>query len=102
MLDSRALDGSCDFHVMGFQDGGAQRWALPLALGVLAVGLAILALRAIGASQAQRQRFLMASPDAIASDPALMRYAMGRGERGYSQHCANCHGADLKGDSSNG
>ncbi len=52
------------------------------------------------ASDALRRQFLVADPDSIPSDPSLLRYAEGRGARGYTRHCATCHGADLKGDRS--
>jgi cytochrome c oxidase cbb3-type subunit 3 len=73
---------------------------VPIGLAVLALG--ILALRSLTATEALRRRFLMASPDRVPSDPALVRYAMNLGRRGYAQHCASCHGVDLKGDRSRG
>jgi cytochrome c oxidase cbb3-type subunit III len=48
--------------------------------------------------QAVRTRFLMADPDGIARDPALMRYALPRGRAGFEAHCARCHGADMQGN----
>jgi cytochrome c oxidase cbb3-type subunit 3 len=74
--------------------------AATLVLGLLALGL--LALQRLGESHGLQRRFLMANPDTIPSDRALMRYALQRGERGYREHCARCHGADLQGDRSRG
>jgi len=71
-------------------------------MGVAILALGFLALRSMTAGEALRRRFLMASPDSIPSDPALVGYGMNRGRRGYAQHCAPCHGAALKGDRSRG
>jgi cytochrome c oxidase cbb3-type subunit 3 len=46
-----------------------------------------------------RARFLMVPADSIPADPELMRFAMSRGGSAYSEHCASCHGAQLRGDS---
>jgi cytochrome c oxidase cbb3-type subunit 3 len=73
-----------------------------LVIGAAVIPLGMLVVRSVGASHAQRRQFLMASPDTIASEPALVRYAMDRGERSYGQHCARCHGAELKGDRGRG
>jgi len=73
--------------------------------GVLAVAALVLGFvmfRAAEEHQALTRRFLMASPDSVAQDGVLARYAMDRGAGGYAQHCAHCHGADLKGDRNRG
>ena len=46
----------------------------------------------------ERARFLIATPDSIPDQPDLVEYAMPKGQSGYADHCAECHGADLKGD----
>lgn len=71
-----------------------------IAAGLLGLALAVLAVRSVVANEALRRQFLVANPDGIPSDPGLLRYAESRGARGYAQHCADCHGADLKGDRS--
>ncbi len=73
-----------------------------MALAVPALALGLLLLHWASEQQAVRRRFLMASPDDVAADAVLVRYAMARGAHGYAQHCARCHGADLKGDHSHG
>jgi cytochrome c oxidase cbb3-type subunit 3 len=43
-----------------------------------------------------------ADPDLADSDPTLVQFAMDRGPGLYRQHCASCHGADLRGDPGRG
>ncbi len=38
-----------------------------------------------------------ADPDRAVTDPALMNFAMNRAPGLYRQHCASCHGSDLRG-----
>jgi cytochrome c oxidase cbb3-type subunit 3 len=45
-----------------------------------------------------KTRLLTTQPDAIADDGELKAFALPRGERGYADHCANCHGLELHGD----
>ncbi len=45
----------------------------------------------------ERAAFLMTPPDMIPGNAELMSYAMPRGKAGYQQHCASCHGEDMKG-----
>jgi cytochrome c oxidase cbb3-type subunit III len=49
-------------------------------------------------TRALEARFMTATPESIASDAALMRFAMPRGRAIYQEHCSACHGADLRGD----
>jgi cytochrome c oxidase cbb3-type subunit 3 len=48
------------------------------------------------------RQLLRAGPEAILSQPTLARYAVARGEPAYRRYCANCHGAELKGDAQRG
>jgi cytochrome c oxidase cbb3-type subunit 3 len=77
------------------------RWAQALAIVLVAVAgvFAVLHLRDV---QAVKARFLMADPDGIARDPALMRYALPRGRAAFEAHCSGCHGADMRGNPSLG
>jgi cytochrome c oxidase cbb3-type subunit III len=77
-------------------------WKAAVAVAFPALAFGWVMWHAASEHQGLRRRFLMASPDRIAGDSALVRYAMDRGARGYAQHCAHCHGADLKGDRSEG
>ena len=47
-------------------------------------------------------RLLRAPPEDIAARADLVRYAQGVAAPVYRSHCAGCHGADLRGDSSRG
>jgi cytochrome c oxidase cbb3-type subunit 3 len=60
---------------------------------VLAVGLVF-----VSHGRAVRARFMTVSADSIPADTALMSFAMSRGAAAYADHCASCHGAQLKGD----
>jgi cytochrome c oxidase cbb3-type subunit 3 len=49
------------------------------------------------------ERDLLRLPaDEIAQNAALVAFATGRGPAVYADHCAQCHGADLKGDRNRG
>ncbi len=67
-----------------------------LVLG-LAVGGAFLA-----HTHTVRSRFLMVPADSIPGDAELMSFAVSRGSSAYSEHCASCHGARLRGDAALG
>ncbi len=77
-----------------------KRMGLVLALGCAA------ALAAFGYITFQDHRLetrLMAvSPDGAAADPALVRFARKRGAPAFAKTCAECHGADLRGDRDRG
>jgi cytochrome c oxidase cbb3-type subunit 3 len=53
-------------------------------------------------SRAATARFLMASPDSIPNDPALLRHGLALGKPAYAENCAGCHGDKLQGDSRKG
>ena len=73
------------------------RWLILTA--ILVLGLAV----GVGGAflvhvHAVRARFLLALADSIPGDPELMSFALSRGASAYSDHCASCHGAHLRGD----
>jgi cytochrome c oxidase cbb3-type subunit III len=73
----------------------APRW-VPIAVilvVVLAVG-GVLVARA----RTVRARFLAVPADSIPGDTELMRFALSRGAAAYAEHCAACHGSNLRGD----
>jgi len=47
---------------------------------------------------ALRSRLMMMSPDRVARDQELNRYAVTAGRRAFAAHCASCHGLSLAGD----
>lgn len=47
-------------------------------------------------------RLMAASPDAAAADSALVSFAEKRGAAAFTKTCAECHGADLRGDRDRG
>ncbi len=106
MLDrsnDTVTDTQHDADARGGGHAAARRlWKLAGALGVPVVAIGFVLLHAASQHQALRRRFLMASPDSVAEDAVLLRYGLDRGAGGYAQHCAGCHGADLKGDRSRG
>jgi cytochrome c oxidase cbb3-type subunit III len=72
------------------------KWALPLSAAV-GIGLAILWLSQLRSAHLQN-RLLAAAPEAIATDPALVRFASAQAKPLYARHCAACHGSDLHGN----
>src|ERR1700729_1470166 len=72
------------------------RYALPLA----AVVLMVLALFAVTHWRSERlqTRLLAAPPESIADEPSLVRFASLQARPLYAQHCAACHGTDLRGN----
>ena len=71
--------------------------ALSAMLAVAAVALAW-----FGYSQWQDyslgRRLILASPDSIPSQPELVAWSERAGKNAYTEHCASCHGADMKGN----
>ena len=68
-----------------------------MAIIAVAAGLAGIAVLYVQDRQ-ERARFLIATPDSIPGKPDLVTYALERGQDGYNDHCAVCHGRDMKGD----
>jgi cytochrome c oxidase cbb3-type subunit 3 len=82
-------------------DARFPKWSIAkvaLALGIaLAIGLVAVA-RAHLRSDRMQERLLAALPDAVATDPALVRFAIGEAKPLFAQHCAACHGSDMHGN----
>ena len=71
------------------------------------VAILIIALIGLGGAtevyrEQQIAQLLRADPDSIPANATLMRYALGRGQSGYSSHCATCHGDRGQGDTGRG
>jgi cytochrome c oxidase cbb3-type subunit III len=77
--------------------GWSRRWAPAAALVVLMVAIATV----LGASHLRREhlqyRLLALEPNAAAADPALVRLASAEARPVYAEHCAGCHGSDMRG-----
>jgi len=75
---------------------GTWKWAL-----AAVVILAVVVLAVVVRQRVQRQRMadqlLSLLPDAATSDPKLVAFAIDQAKPVFSQHCAVCHGADLRG-----
>jgi cytochrome c oxidase cbb3-type subunit 3 len=71
-------------------------WALPLTALVL-MGLTLVAVIHWRSTRLQ-VRLLAALPEAVAGDPALLHAATVQARPLYAQHCAACHGPDMRGD----
>jgi cytochrome c oxidase cbb3-type subunit 3 len=76
---------------------GHYRVKVALALGIVAIGVVVLA-RAHLRTDRLQQRLLAALPDVVAADPSLVRFAIDQARPLYTQHCAACHGPDLHGN----
>ena len=50
----------------------------------------------------RESRLLRADPDSITGNPALMAFALSRGEPLFEMHCAACHGTQGQGDTERG
>jgi cytochrome c oxidase cbb3-type subunit 3 len=72
-------------------------WKLALPLGAVLAGVATLLLAHLRSEHLQ-YRLLTASPDAVAADPSLVRFAIQQARPLFAEHCAGCHGADLHGN----
>jgi cytochrome c oxidase cbb3-type subunit III len=72
------------------------RYALPVAVVVLMV-LALLAVTHWRSERLQL-RLLAAPPESIADQPSLVNFASLQARPLYAQHCAACHGTDLRGN----
>jgi cytochrome c oxidase cbb3-type subunit 3 len=71
------------------------KWALPLA-AIVVIGLVIVAMIHWRSDRLQ-YRLLATPPEAVAADPALVRFASAQARPLYAKHCAACHGADMRG-----
>jgi cytochrome c oxidase cbb3-type subunit 3 len=50
----------------------------------------------------ERARFLRADADLIVNDPVLSAFALKKAKPAYAEHCAGCHGDDLRGNHGQG
>jgi cytochrome c oxidase cbb3-type subunit 3 len=77
---------------------GSRKWQLALSSAALiAIGSALAA--GVHHRTAQLQNRLLAlAPEDVSADPALLRFASAQARPLYVQHCAACHGADLRGN----
>jgi cytochrome c oxidase cbb3-type subunit 3 len=65
---------------------------------ILALGACLIAGFVAVRDRAIQATLLRVPADDVASVPALLRYALPRGDHAYARHCSNCHGASLSGD----
>jgi cytochrome c oxidase cbb3-type subunit III len=72
-------------------------WKLALPLGAVLAGVATLLLVHLRTDH-MRYRLLAASPDAVAADPSLVRFATQQAKPLFAEHCAACHGEDMRGN----
>ena len=71
-------------------------WALPLT-AIVVIGLVMIAVSHWRSARLQ-YRLLATPPEAVADDPALVRFATAQARPLYAAHCAACHGADMRGN----
>jgi cytochrome c oxidase cbb3-type subunit 3 len=77
---------------------GVARSRRQMRLAVVAAALLLLGGGGLFAQNYRdRQELLMANPDTLAPDSALVRRASANGEAAFQSHCASCHGRDMKG-----
>ncbi len=70
-----------------------------LALGaILLAGAAVAAAARLVQRELIEYRLLAGMPDEVAGDPTLEWYAIAQARPLYAQHCAACHGADMRGN----
>jgi cytochrome c oxidase cbb3-type subunit III len=72
------------------------KWALPLS-AIVVIGLVMIAVTHWRYQRLQ-YRLLATPPEAVAADPALVRFASAQARPLFAAHCAACHGADMRGN----
>jgi cytochrome c oxidase cbb3-type subunit III len=72
------------------------KWALPVS-AIVVIGLVMIAV-IHWRSERLRYRLLATAPEAVANDPALVRFASAQARPLFAAHCAACHGADMRGN----
>ena len=82
-----------------FMSGNRLRWTV-LGGCLIAVATAVAAHELT--ERNLRTRLLVAVPDQIASNSELRAFAIPRGRAAFDEHCASCHGVQLKGDPGRG
>jgi cytochrome c oxidase cbb3-type subunit 3 len=83
----------------GRRRAAGRQWLIPLA--VLA-GLSLVAAHYARDRGVLQARLLTTDPDGIAADHGLQRYAISIGRPAFQDHCASCHGRNLRGDTMRG
>ena len=82
---------------------GVRRSPWRMRFAGLAVGVIFLGAAGVFAQDyRERQELLMANPDMLTPDSALLRRASANGEAAFQTHCASCHGRDMKGSQARG
>ena len=76
---------------------GGRRWIVPSVLTVVVLVFGWYGYSAIRNYMLGRE-LVMAAPDSIPSNPELVAYSEKIGKSAYSENCASCHGADMKGN----
>jgi cytochrome c oxidase cbb3-type subunit 3 len=76
--------------------------AAAILAAIFATALCVAAGAYVAHTRQLRAELLRADPDSIAVSSRLLDYAVPRGQDGYRQHCASCHGAGLHGDPTRG
>ncbi|HEX5421623.1 MAG TPA: c-type cytochrome [Gammaproteobacteria bacterium] len=89
ILDSRSIP-------LSRLPGSFWKWAIPAAALVAAVAAAAIHFHLQHDRLAYR--LLASTPDRVVEDPALVRFAVGEAKPLFAEHCAVCHGADLRGN----
>jgi cytochrome c oxidase cbb3-type subunit III len=77
---------------------GWRRWLAGIAAVVAVVAVLVYS----AYERILKYELLAAAPGAIAGDSRLDHFAAGLGRPAWTQNCAGCHGADMKGDSARG
>jgi cytochrome c oxidase cbb3-type subunit 3 len=73
-----------------------RRWALPVG-AIVVIGLVMIAVNHWRYQRLQ-YRLLATSPEAVAADPSLVRFASAQARPLYATYCAACHAADMRGN----
>jgi len=74
------------------------RWAV-LAAVVIIAGVALATVLSRRAQRARLvQQMMSAYPDEVTDNPAVVHFAVAQGKRLFVQHCALCHGANMRGN----
>jgi cytochrome c oxidase cbb3-type subunit 3 len=72
------------------------------AAAIVVLLLAVAAIVYFHGESGIKARLLMATPDLIPGQPELVDYALPIGKKAYAKSCAECHGADMKGQPTKG
>jgi cytochrome c oxidase cbb3-type subunit 3 len=84
--------------MLGESTGRTRYWVLSSAAVIAVVLIAAIAVSARLHRERLAHRLLADLPDAAGLDPQLMRFAASEARPIYREHCAVCHGADMRGN----